>query len=81
MATTTQKEELRQRVEAKRKRLEAKLSEAKADASESSRKSQAWAQKKLDALNESLRDGWDNLSEGAVEKLNEWLKDDEKERA
>jgi hypothetical protein len=38
-----------------------------------------WRQKlqsKLDALADSVKDGWDNVTEAVAGKLNDWLKDD-----
>lgn len=72
----SQRDELRDRVEAKKKRLEAQLSEFKADARSTSREQSQQLQAKLDALTESLKDGWDDLTEGVAGKLNAWLKDD-----
>jgi predicted trehalose synthase len=72
----SQKDELKDRVEAKKKRLEAQISELKADARSTSREESARLQSKLDALGDSLKEGWDDLSETVAAKLNGWLKDD-----
>ena len=72
----SQKDELKDRIIAKRKRLEAQLSELKADARSTSREQAQKLQSQLDELNESLKGGWDNLTEAVARKLNTWLKDD-----
>lgn len=72
----SQQAELKDRIDAKKKRLEAKISELKADARSTSREESKKLQSKLDALGDSLKDGWDDLSETVAGKLNAWLKDD-----
>jgi hypothetical protein len=72
----SQKEELKNRVEAKKLRLQAKIKELQADASSTSRNEANKLQAKLDGLSESVKDGWDDLTDAISGKLNEWLKDD-----
>ncbi len=72
----SQKEELKNRVEAKKLRLQAKLKELQANASSDSREEIKKLEARLDALSESVKDGWDDLTEKVSSKLNQWLKDD-----
>lgn len=67
-------DELRTRVKAKRKELEARLYELEADGRAAANEGAQHARQKLDELNQLLRDGWDNLSQSAASRLNEWLK-------
>ena len=69
----SQKEELKNRVQAKRKELEAKLEEAKADVREATRENRDKLEKKLKELESTLQNGWDNLTEEVASKLNKWL--------
>jgi predicted trehalose synthase len=69
-------EELKDRVEAKKLRLQAKLRELRADTRSTSRDEAKKLQDKLDALGESLKGGWGDLSDTVSGKLNDWLKDD-----
>ena len=71
-----QKDELKLRVEAKKLILQAKIKELQADASSGSREEMQKLEARLDALTESVKDGWDNLTEKVSGKLSEWLKDD-----
>ena len=72
----SQKDELKNRVEAKKLKLQAKIKELQADASSASRDEAHKLQAKLDGLSESVKDGWDDLTDAISGKLNEWLKDD-----
>jgi hypothetical protein len=72
----SQKDELKNRVEAKKLSLQAKIKELQADASSESREEMRKLQAKLDTLGESVKDGWDDLTEKVSGKLNEWLKND-----
>jgi len=69
----TKTEELKDRIEARRHDLMAKMAELKAD----SRKGAAAAGKKiqhqLDELEETLKDGWDNVTDAVRDTLNRWL--------
>lgn len=66
--------ELRDRVEAKRKEIEAQLHEARADARGSASENVEKLQKKLDELGETIKDGWDSVTDAVAGKLNDWLK-------
>ena len=72
----SQVDELKERVEAKRLRLQAKIKELQADSRATSREEAQKLQAKLDALADSVRGGWDDLTETVAGKLNQWLKDD-----
>lgn len=71
--TQQQIDELRHRVEAKRKRLEARLEDAKADVAQKKRMTADSIRGKLDELDQHLRDGWEDLSDAAIGKINAWL--------
>ena len=71
---TTQKDELKTRVEAKRKELQARAKELRADSQKHGRETLEKVENKLKELDRMLRDGWDNVSETTSAKLNEWLK-------
>jgi hypothetical protein len=72
----SQRDELKNRVEAKKLSLQAKIKELQADASSESREELRNLQAKLDTLSESVKEGWDDLTEKVSGKLNEWLKND-----
>jgi uncharacterized coiled-coil DUF342 family protein len=67
--------ELRDRVKAKRSEIEAKLLKARADARGQGRDQVKKLEHKLEELEEELKGGWDNLSEGIAARLNKWLRD------
>ncbi len=69
-------EELKHRVAARKKELEAKLESAKADAHGKAGDAAEMARAKLDELERTVKDGWDNLGGDAIGRLNEWLKKD-----
>ena len=75
--TQDQISELRHRVQAKRKRLEARLEEARADAREASRRTADTIRAKLGEIDDHLRDGWDDLTDATLGKINAWLKGDD----
>ncbi len=70
----TQKDELKARVKAKRKELEAHLHELEADGRSAANDGAQRVREKLDELSHLLRDGWDDMSESAAAKLNDWLR-------
>ena len=72
----SQKEELKQRVEAKKLKLQAKIKDLQANASSDSRDEVRKLQIKLEELGESMKGGWEDLTEKVSGKLNQWLKDD-----
>lgn len=72
----SQKDELKKRVEAKKLRLQAKIKDLQANASSDSRDEVRKLQIKLEELGESMKGGWDGLTEKVSGRLNQWLKDD-----
>ena len=72
----SQMDELKDRVEAKKLSLQAKIKELQADARSTSREEAQNLQSRLDALADSVKDGWDDMTEAVAGKLNDWLKDD-----
>jgi hypothetical protein len=68
------KDELKNRVEAKQRELQARYLELKADTQERTRDERDRVKRKLDELQDAVKDGWDNLSERVAAKLNDWLK-------
>jgi phage-related protein len=70
---TSHKEELKHRIEAKRKELEAKLQSLQADAHGDAAEKKKQIQQRLSELDQTLRQGWDDLSEDVARRLNEWL--------
>ena len=72
----SQMDELKDRVEAKKLSLQSKIKELQADARSTSREGAQNLQSKLDALTDSVKDGWDDVTDAVASKLNDWLKDD-----
>ena len=72
----SQKNELQNRVESKKLSLQAKIKALQADASSDSREEVKKLEARLETLSESVKDGWDNLTEKVSGKLSDWLKDD-----
>lgn len=72
-----EKEELRDRVEARKKRLEARISELKADSRSEAREESKKLERQLDELAKDLKSGWDDLTDAVAGKLNAWLKRDD----
>ena len=68
--------ELKDRVEAKRLRLQARIKELKADTRATAREESSKLEAQLDALADSIKGGWDSVTEAVAGKLNDWLKDD-----
>ena len=71
MITTA--DELKDRVEARRHQLMAKLSELKADTRHEAGEARDKIKQGLSDLEDTLRDGWDNVSDAVRTKLNGWL--------
>jgi hypothetical protein len=69
----TQKDQLKDKVEVKQKKLQARLAELKAESRESVMKEREEIEHKLAELRATLSDGWNNLSESAAKKINDWL--------
>ncbi len=66
--------ELKARVEAKKKELEQDVAQLKADAHGTKNDQIEKLENQLKELNELIKDGWDNISEATVEKINSWLR-------
>lgn len=69
----TEKKELRQRVDAEKKELQARLAQLKVKGTAAANDQAEKIEGELQDLENSLREGWDNLSEKAARKLNDWL--------
>ena len=67
-------EELKARFDAKKKQLEADIAALKADARGGANDKIAATQGRLKEMEESVKDGWDNVTEAISQKLNDWLK-------
>jgi LPS O-antigen subunit length determinant protein (WzzB/FepE family) len=67
-------DELKSRVEAKRAEVEAELKRKRADAQGATNDQIEALERKLGELDANLKEGWDNLSQEVVERLNRWLK-------
>jgi len=66
-------DELKDRIEARRHQLMAKLSELKADTRKDASEAADKIKQGLSDLEETLKDGWDNVSDAVRTKLNAWL--------
>jgi len=75
MSLTSHKEELKERVKAKKTKLQHRLEFIRAQAYDKKNEEAEKIEKSLNDLNENLKDGWDNLTEQAASKLNDWLKE------
>lgn len=70
----SQKDELKNRVEAKQRELQARLSELKANTQQRSREELTRIETKLRELKDVLKEGWEDLSESTTRRINQWLK-------
>lgn len=66
-------EELKDRVEARRHQLLSKYNELKADTRQEATEARKRLKARLDELEDSLKSGWNNMSDAVKEKLNQWL--------
>ncbi len=66
-------EQLKDRIEARKHELLAKYNELKADSRKDAASARDSVKAKLDELEATLKDGWDNLSDAVSERLNRWL--------
>lgn len=66
-------DQLKDRVNARKHELLAKMNELKADSRKDASSARDKLKAKLDELEETVKDGWDNLSDAVTEKLNRWL--------
>jgi hypothetical protein len=69
----SRQEELKDRIQAKQRELEARFHELKADGRAETRDERDRLKSKLDELQETIKTGWDNMSERVSAKLNDWL--------
>lgn len=65
--------ELKDRIEAKRHELLARIAELKADSRAETREQVAKMKDRLGELEDHVKDGWDNLSDQVMARLNAWL--------
>lgn len=73
-------DELKDRIEARKHELMSKFADLKADTRHEAGKARDAIKAKLDDLEVSLKEGWNNLSEAARTKLNQWLEPERNER-
>jgi hypothetical protein len=66
-------EELKDRVEARRHQLLSKYNELKADTRREASEARKRLKARLDELEDSLKGGWNNMSDAVKAKLNQWL--------
>jgi hypothetical protein len=69
------KDELKDRYEAKKKSLSARLAELKADGRHEAIEARSKIEQKLKEAEEWLKDGWEKMSEPTAAKMNAWLDD------
>lgn len=69
----TRADELKDRVDARRHQLMTKLSELQADTRKDAAAARDRIKRGLGELEDTLRDGWGNVSEAVRTKLNGWL--------
>jgi hypothetical protein len=69
----SERNELRLRIDAKKKALEARLAKLRVDGTAIANDAAETLETELKELESNLRDGWDNLTDGAARKLNDWL--------
>ena len=74
----SEKDELRDRIEAKKKQMESRLSELKADSRSEARAELKELEAKLEELTATLKSGWNDLTDSVAGKLNDWLKHDKR---
>ena len=66
-------EELKDRIEARRHEMLSKYNELKADARKEAGEARRRLKAKLDELEDTLKSGWNDLTDAAKTKLNQWL--------
>jgi len=67
------KDELKSRVEARRAEMETRLKSLKADTQAASRDEVEKIERNLDSLKDTLKDGWRDLNDAAMRRLNDFL--------
>ena len=70
---TSNREELKDRVEAKKKQWQSKIAELKADSRKEAREKQEVLEKKLENLKQQTKEGYENLTDKAAEQINKFL--------
>lgn len=69
-------DELRDRVEAKKHKLLSKYNELKADTRKEAGEARTKLKARLDEIEDTIKSGWNNMSDAAKAKLNKWLDED-----
>lgn len=69
----TKSDQLKDRIDVRKFELLAKIAEFKADARDDAAASRDAMKAKLADLEESLKDGWENMTDAVKTKLNKWL--------
>lgn len=72
----SQFDELKDRVSAKQHRLEARLAELRADVRSKGREEADRLETELTSVRDSIKDGWEKVTEEVAAKLNKWLDND-----
>ena len=70
------KDELKDRIEARKHELLSKFNDLMADGRKEAGETRDKLKAKLDELEASLKNGWDNVSDAVRTKLNQWLDSD-----
>lgn len=78
---SSEKEILKDRIEARRKELESEYYKLKADTKEASNKRMEEIENRLNELKQNLSDGWDRVTENVAGQLNSWLSKTNKSQA
>jgi hypothetical protein len=69
----SERKELRLRIEAEKAALEARVARLRAEGTAAANDAADTIEKELKELKTYVRDGWDNLTDKAAGKLNDWL--------
>lgn len=70
-------DELKDRVEARKYQILSKYNELKADVRKEAGEARDRLKARLDELEETVKTGWNNMSDAAKAKLNQWLDRDD----
>lgn len=66
-------EELKDRVEARKHQMLSKYNELKADTRKEASDARTKLKARLDELEETIKGGWNNMTDAVKSKLNQWL--------
>jgi hypothetical protein len=66
-------DELKDRIEARKHQLLSKYNELKADTRREAGEARTKLKARLDELEDTLKTGWQNMTDAAKSKLNQWL--------